>query len=382
MTILAAEHTTQARLPDKPMAVDLFAGVGGMSLGFRAAGFDVVGAVELDPLNVAEYNRNFGEGSAAQGDLSALTGDEIRELFRLHGQNIDLVFGGPPCQGFSVGGTRTSGDPRNELLGHFGRLVLELQPRAFVAENVEGLTTARMSAYLEDFVDNLRDGGYSVAEPTVLNAADFGVPQKRRRVFIAGVRNSETPIELPQPSGREVTVADAIGDLPRVDDRDDLLESDVVYDWHGRRGSYAIRLDHEFAPVRKPGKPRVLTGCGRTNHSATAANRFASTKPGTADPVSRFFRLALDGQARTLRAGTDSSRGSHTAPRPIHPTEPRVITVREAARLHSYPDWFSFNAAKWHAFRQIGNSVPPLLAKAVAASVAQALKCREEPWPR
>lgn len=373
MTIASPRRTVHTTGTGQPIAIDLFAGVGGMSLGFRAAGFNVVGAVELDPLNVAEYNRNFGEGAAVEGDLSVLTGQEIRETFGLGDQEIDVVFGGPPCQGFSVGGTRTSGDPRNELLGHFARLVLELRPKAFVAENVQGLTTARMSEYLEAFVEVLTAGGYTVADPTILNAAEFGVPQRRRRVFVAGSRQDVAPMRLPAPSDRLVTVEEAISDLPTIEDREDLLDTHEVRDWRGRRGAYALGLDREFAAIRQPGKPRVLTGCGRTKHSPAASTRFAATPPGSADPVSRFFRLAFDGQARTLRAGTDSSRGSHTAPRPIHPSEPRVITVREAARLHSYPDWFQFNDAKWHAFRQIGNSVPPLLAKAVANATSMAL---------
>jgi DNA (cytosine-5)-methyltransferase 1 len=118
---------------------------------------------------------------------------------------------------------------------------------------------------------------------------------------------------------------------------------------------------------------RLLTGCLRAKHTHLSRERFAATKGGTAEPVSRFFKLALDGLCHTLRAGTASDRGAFSAPRPIHPLYPRCISVREAARLHSYPDWFRFHATIWHGFRQIGNSVPPLLARAVARELIEAL---------
>ena len=115
--------------------------------------------------------------------------------------------------------------------------------------------------------------------------------------------------------------------------------------------------------------PTALTGCLLTRHSDLTKARFSATAPGSVEPVSRFFRLPTDGAARTIRAGTTKEQGSFTAPRPIHPKEPRCITTREAARLHSFPDWFRFHVTKWHGFRQVGNSVPPFLAKAVAKTI-------------
>ncbi len=117
-----------------------------------------------------------------------------------------------------------------------------------------------------------------------------------------------------------------------------------------------------------------LTCSTRTKHSLQSIARFEQTEPGKSEPVSHFYKLAIDGVCNTLRAGTPSNRGAFTSPRPIHPVTPRCITVREAARLHSYPDWFRFHATKWHGFRQIGNSVPPLLAKAIATEIIQALE--------
>jgi len=120
----------------------------------------------------------------------------------------------------------------------------------------------------------------------------------------------------------------------------------------------------------------TLTCSNRTVHTPDSVERFKRAEAGATEPVSRFFKLAWDGQCNTLRAGTDSARGAYTSPRPIHPVLPRVITVREAARLHGYPDWFRFNITKWHGFRKIGNSVPPPLGKAVATEVMKALGVR------
>jgi DNA (cytosine-5)-methyltransferase 1 len=119
---------------------------------------------------------------------------------------------------------------------------------------------------------------------------------------------------------------------------------------------------------------KLLTCSLLTNHSSRSRQRFAQTPPNDVEPISHFKKLALDGISNTLRAGTASDRGAFTSPRPIHPTSPRVITVREAARIHSYPDWFRFHSTKWHGFRQIGNSVPPLLARAVGAEIMKALR--------
>lgn len=144
--------------------------------------------------------------------------------------------------------------------------------------------------------------------------------------------------------------------------------------------SYARRLRGLQADPTDFSHPRefdsdLLTCSLRTEHTPDSMRRFAETVGGTTEPISRFFKLDSAGRCNTLRAGTDSARGAFTSPRPIHPSLPRVITVREAARLHSYPDWFRFHSTKWHGFRQIGNSVPPLLGRAVAASVLRALGC-------
>jgi DNA (cytosine-5)-methyltransferase 1 len=173
------------------------------------------------------------------------------------------------------------------------------------------------------------------------------------------------------------SVWEAIGDLPDADDYPELLDSDNVLAKFGEPSAYAARLRRlvrdpfDFSRPR-PFDEKLLTSSARTVHTAASVERFAATLPGKTESISRFLRLHPDGVCSTLRAGTASDRGAHTSPRPIDPYLPRVITVREAARLHGYPDWFRFHATKWHGFRQIGNSVPPPLAKAVAASLLRA----------
>ena len=411
---------------ERPIAIDLFSGVGGMSLGFEQAGFDVVAAVEHDAAHAAAHRFNFPKCTVLQSNILSLTSQDIIEAvdegLRAHGRTvtnrpqIDVLFGGPPCQGFSVGGVLDASDPRNRLVERFVWLVEQLQPRAFVLENVPAMASRVLPRCTRPVPEWLRARlartGYAVQDAKVLNASRFGVPQDRRRLLIVGAKRDETLPELPeathapttkrpntQPRPGEAghaktpsmlpvgpTVADAIGDLPDLDEFGDLLERDaIVLDdaafvlAHGLRSNYAATLAGDaidaadLAPPRA-WNPALLSSSLRTVHSHETVLRFRGTNPGDFEPKSRFYRLHADGLSGTLRAGSTPDRGSFSAPRPIHPDHPRVISVREAARLHGFPDWFRFTAAKWHGFRQVGNAVPPPLAKAVAVRVRVALR--------
>ncbi|MGK7907205.1 MAG: DNA cytosine methyltransferase [Synechococcus sp.] len=392
----------------RPIAVDLFAGAGGMSLGFEQAGFEVLAAVEIDPIHCAVHEFNFPFWRMFCRSAADITGREIREDSAIGDRSIDVVFGGPPCQGCSTIGKRALNDPRNGLMLHFLRLVLELQPRYFVMENVRGLTIGRHRQLLKELIASFADSGYQIVQQyQVLNAAHFGVPQDRQRLFLMGARAGEPLAQYPNPTvlpARPIhnagfqegatseelpngpTVADAIADLPDIEQYDVLFQQD----WMGvglapEASNYAkllrgdLHSPQDFS-YRRQSPYTGLTCSGRTRHSVATIERFRRTEPGTVDRVSRFLKLHPDGLCNTLRAGTPSSRGAFTSPRPIHPFTPRCITVREAARLHSYPDWFRFHSTKWHGFRQIGNSVPPLLARAVASQVIQALNiCPRRP---
>lgn len=376
----------------RPLGVDLFAGAGGLSLGFEQAGFDVCAAVELDPIHCAVHEFNFPRTKVICRSVTDLSGQDIRRLSGIGAKAIDVVFGGAPCQGFSMIGKRALDDPRNSLVFHFHRVVMALQPRYFVFENVKGLTVGGHRRFLDELIAAFRGGGYRVLLPyQVLNACDYGVPQDRRRLFLIGAADGEQLPEYPTPTcgwndaadqgtscRRGPTVDDAIGDLPEAEAFPELLVRDWVRARFGKPSEYAAKLrglasdPDDFSYPRKF-DPRVLTSSLRTEHTQLSRHRFAATPPGETEAVSRFFRLDPKGVCNTLRAGTAADRGAFTSPRPIHPRTARCITVREAARLHSYPDWFRFHVTKWHGFRQIGNSVPPLLARSVAAAVMRAM---------
>jgi DNA (cytosine-5)-methyltransferase 1 len=362
----------------RPIGIDLFAGAGGMSLGFEQAGFDIVAAVEIDPIHCATHEYNFPETKTICASVIDLTGAEIRRRAKLGTKDIDVVVGGAPCQGFSLMGKRAFEDPRNQLVFHYVRIVRELNPKYCVFENVRGLTLGKHAQFLEELIVALGDAGYDVLTPyQVLNAADYGVPQDRRRLFLVGTRKGLKAPNYPAPSSNRISVEDAIEDLPNADSFDELNLSDLVpVEWkttsHYARKLRGFDRDPADYSYRRKFDPNLLTCSIRTEHTPSSQARFAITPQGKTDPISRFRRLELTGLCNTLRAGTDSARGAHTSPRPIHPLFPRVITVREAARLHSYPDWFRLHSTKWHGCRQIGNSVPPLLARAIAGEILMA----------
>lgn len=365
----------------RPIGIDLFAGAGGLSLGFEQAGFDVAAAVELDPIHAVVHKYNFPKCKTLCRSVTDVTGEEIRRRAGIGDRQVDVVFGGAPCQGFSLIGKRALDDPRNQLVHHFVRIVVELKANYFVFENVRGLTVGKHRQFLEEIVEAFKGHGYTVLEPyRVLNAAEYGVPQDRQRLFLIGCRDG---LALPvYPKARApVSVWEAISDIPNADDFEELLVGDSVKAKFKKGSAYARRLrgleaDPEDFSYPRVHDGRMLTSSARTIHTDVSQTRFMATAHGKVEPVSRFHKLHPEGVCNTLRAGTDSARGAFTSPRPIHPFEPRVITVREAARLHSYPDWFRFHVTKWHGFREIGNSVPPLLGRSVAAEVMKAMKRR------
>ena len=378
----------------RPIGIDLFAGAGGFSLGFEQAGFDVAAAVEIDPVHCAVHKFNFPRTAVIPRSVVGLLAAEIRLAAGIGGRTVDCVFGGPPCQGFSLIGQRIIDDPRNRLVLEFVRIVAELGASTFVFENVKGLTLGQHKKFLDELVDAFDRVGYTVRLPwQVLNAADYGVPQHRERLILLGAKKGlslpEYPFPLTTPADEErrlipglpsgPTCESAIGDLPDADQFQTLLDLDCVCTSGFKTPSlYATQMRCIDDTAWHDGyvrrwDPDLLTSSARTLHTAISRRRFAETRPGEVEPISRFYRLPPDGLSNTLRAGTDGARGAFTSPRPIHFDYPRCITVREMARLHGFPDWFRFNATKWHGARQIGNAVAPPLARSVAACVANAL---------
>lgn len=377
----------------RPVGIDLFAGAGGLSLGFEQAGFDVKAAIEVDPVHCAVHEFNFPETTIISASVTELTGDDIRKRANLDDKSIDCVFGGAPCQGFSLIGQRVLDDPRNKLVIDFVRLVHELDAESFVFENVKGLTVGKHKAFLNELVEAFERVGYECRLPwKVLNAGHYGTPQSRERFILMGVKKGRELPSYPKPitnvSGRPKlfpeldfgpSCIEAIGDLPDADTFETLNASDAVKTSRfGKPSNYAAELRGlkndawHFGYVREWNSD-VLTSSARTEHTEISKGRFRQTDQGAVEPISRFFKLPSDGVSNTLRAGTDGARGAFTSPRPIHYRYARCITVREMARLHGFPDWFRLNVTKWHGARQIGNAVPPPLARAIASKMIEAL---------
>lgn len=362
-----------------------------MSLGFEQAGFDIKAAVEIDPVHACVHKFNFPECTVIPSSVSNLSGDDIIRKAGIKG-SVDVVFGGPPCQGFSLIGKRILEDPRNSLVLHFVRLVQELNANYFVFENVKGLTLGEHRKFLDELIEAFDAAGYQIRTPwMVLNAACYGVPQDRRRLFLIGAKKNKNlphyPNAINTPAGDHLKLGhragpscfDALGDLPDADKYDELVYTDEIqtFSW-GESSEYAREMRCLFPEAWHAGYKRdwnctLLTSSMRTNHSDISKRRFQETKPGQVEPISRFLKLPPDGVSNTLRAGTDGARGAFTSPRPIHFNYPRCITVREMARLHGFPDWFRLHRTKWHGARQVGNSVPPPLARAVAKTVIDAI---------
>lgn len=361
-------------MQNSPTIVDLFCGCGGFGLGAELAGFRSVAAIDIDKDLQAAYRSNFPEAKVLQGDVSKMTQEAW--AFSLGNVRPDGVIGGPPCQGFSRIGKRTKDDPRNSLIGHFFRQVRILQPKFFVMENVEGLLDEGNVESLDAALETL-PSRYRVVGPTVVNAAKFGAATVRKRVVVVGYDPDEvdalTVADLEPTGVAATTVRDAILDLPSPAPQK-LREHvwghyPIVDASHPSVSEYARRMRE--APPRGLGWASAVerlahgqvSGIADTSHTAAVKTRFGATPPGRVEETSRYPRLDWEGLCPTLRAGTGRDRGSFQAMRPIHPSEPRVITVREGARLQGFPDWFSFSPTKWHSFRMIGNSVSPIVAK-------------------
>ena len=268
----------------------------------------------------------------------------------------------------------------------------ELDASYFVFENVKGLTVGKHKKFLFELIKAFERGGYEVRQEwRVLNAANYGVPQDRQRLFLMGAKKGLKVPAYPEPmtsqSGKPSDLlvpvgpscCDALNDLPDAEACEELRNTDQAWvkAWQSH-SDYAREMRCESADAwhygyKRKWNPGMLTSSYRTEHSSISRIRFAETELGAVEPISRFFKLSPDGVSNTLRAGTDGARGAFTSPRPIHYKHNRCVTVREMARLHGFPDWFRFQQTKWHGARQIGNAVPPPLAHAVAGAVIEAM---------
>jgi len=365
---------------NRPAVVDLFSGVGGLSLGAARAGFKVAASVELDPIASKSHALNFPTTKHLERDVAKLTGADLLEAASLKAGGLSGLIGGPPCQGFSLIGRRERTDPRNELFGQFFRLVAETLPAFYLAENVPGILAENSKDFIDAAMSALPNH-YVRLSPIRVEAHRFGAPTTRTRVFFIGY----DPTRLNQLNESDfaadehttlVTVGDALRGLPNV--RPEWQAESQS--WRAIRempDSVYTQRALDMVPIgvgdpdalKKLQSKRLVSGFLGTLHTEDTVNRFSKLEPGEVDAVYRSPRLKMNGFCPTLRAGTNRDRGSYQAVRPIHPKQPRVISPREAARLQGFPDWFVFNPTKWHSFRQIGNSVSPLVAERLLTKI-------------
>jgi len=368
-------------MDSKPTIVDLFCGCGGFGLGAELAGFHTVAAVDIDQTLQSAYRMNFPNTDVITADLGKLSSSDWHRL--LKGKDVDGVVGGPPCQAFSRLGVGNLEDPRRQLLTDFYRHVDILNPRFFVMENVEGLKDEKNIGQLNSALKRVKKK-YTILGPMVVDASEWGAPTKRKRIIVIGFdRTRMAPLDLTDflPNMKVATVRDAIRDI-----REPIKQSGDPDDF-GWASYRRVKFVSEYAQQMRRLPPSGL-GCplaiewlrrGRlsghfdTVHTEKVKARYEGLAQGKTDAVSRAKKLAWGGLCPTLRAGTGTDKGSHQAVRPIHPDKGRVITVREAARLQGFPDWFCFHATKWHSFRMIGNSVSPIVSEAILTVIYRAL---------
>lgn len=322
--------------------VDLFCGAGGLSLGFDRAGFHNIFSVDNEPTFCATYRHNFPAHHLIETDIAALSPAKIRKA--LAGRAVDVVVGGPPCQGFSIAGhigRRFVDDPRNHLFREFARVVSIIKPSYFVMENVARLYTHNKGATRAEMIDTFQSLGYAVS-CAVLNAAEYGVPQYRRRVFFLGTKQSE-PLTFPDPIPNRIsTVLEAIGDLPPLasGERSSIPNHEAMN--HSERmltRMSFIKDGGDRSEIPSPLRPR--------SGDSRKYIRYNSNEPS----------VCVTGDMRKI----------------FHYRDNRALTVRELARLQTFPDTFVFKGSRISQQQQVGNAVPPILAEHIARIIRNAI---------
>ena len=350
-------------------ALDLFSGVGGLSLGFLNAGFDVVLANEIDKDIAESYKKNHKNVKMINEDITKL---EIPTVFKDFENKIDLIIGGPPCQGFSQKGSRKLlNDDRNFLFRYYYEVVKYVRPTYFLMENVPNLLTSGNGIFKEEIYYLFEELGYKI-DSEIINAYNYGVPQLRRRAFVLGKLGE--PISLPLSSSKNVSVKEAISDLAYLNSGEGL----EVQDYKGiPNSSYQIKMRENSLK---------LYNHRATNHSKLALERMNLIPRGKGREIlpkehltrsifsGTWSRMIEDQPSVTITTRFDTpSSGRFT-----HPFLHRAITVREAARIQSFPDTFIFYGTKTSQMKQVGNAVPPLLAETIAKTIIENYKEKEK----
>ena len=353
----------------KKTVVDLFCGAGGLSKGFLDAGYDVVLGVDYDESALKTFQENHGTATAMKLDL--YNHDNITcivDFLKEKGiHTLDVLVGGPPCQGYSQKGQRkTINDDRNFLFRYFVEVVREVQPLYFVMENVPNLLTAENGYFKNEITTLFKDMGY-IVNADVLCAANYGVPQNRNRAFIIGKKGGQVPVDMPIKENAITTIWDAISDLNYLDSGEGANEQE-----------YLNEPMSEYQKRMRAGSTKLF-GHVATNHSEVALNRMRMIPPKGGKeclPPEQLTKSIYSGTWERMDADDVSVTITTRFDTPasgkfMHPYLDRAITVREAARIQSFPDTFHFYGTKTSQMKQVGNAVPPLLAQAVARAIVK-----------
>ncbi|MBI5331851.1 MAG: DNA cytosine methyltransferase [Betaproteobacteria bacterium] len=383
--------------------VDLFAGAGGLSCGLQQAGFESLLANELAPEFAETYQRNHQNARVIVGDVRQVSEADIKKLLGVSAGEVDLVAGGPPCQGFSINAPiRSLDDDRNHLFKDFIRVVSALLPKAVLIENVPGMVSLGKGTVIEQIYKELHALGYNVKH-RILFAAHYGVPQMRFRMVFIGIRNRRQGITFPEPeyhakastnfTGAQelcifvppifaqllkphTTVLEALSDLPEIrngqssDPGNYIASAQNDYQRYLRRESQ-ILTQHHCARISTINLERLKYipqgGSWRDiPHELLPAGLKRARR---SDHTKRYGRLHPDAICSTVLTKCDPHWGSF-----FHPTQDRVISVREAARIQSFPDNYQFSGSVTQQYEQIGNAVPPLLGRAIGLEIANMLE--------
>ncbi len=386
--------------------VDLFSGAGGLSCGLEMAGFETIASVEQERVYAETFAKNHPHAQVFVEDIRELSRKNLPALLGVKKGELELLAGGPPCQGFSINAPiRTLDDPRNHLFKDYLTFVEKLSPRAVLIENVTGIVSLGQGTVVEQIYRELESLGYSVAH-RILFAGHYGVPQMRYRTIILAIRDHQGTVAFPEPTHSahgnanftqaktlclqldplftrhlkpQTTVGDAISDLPPVEagQMNGALRyaspAQNEYQRIMRKSSRAVmdHHGHRIAPINKERLRHIPQGGSWRDipHDLLPAGLKRARR---SDHTKRYGRLDPKGLCSTILTKCDPHWGSF-----FHPTQDRVLTVREAARIQSFPDCFHFTGSVGDQYAQVGNAVPPLMARAVGKTILGMIGCAE-----
>ena len=371
----------------KPKAISLFCGAGGCSLGFKQAGYSILFANDKDSTAVETYKKNFPETMCSNEDIDNLDFEKVLEKIGVKAGEIDILIGGPPCQGFSTAGSRFWDDPRNHLLKSYIMALRVIQPKWFLMENVEGLLTSNKGIYIYEASKAFIELGYFIRVEKIYSQ-EYGVPQRRKRVLVVGNKLGHE-FKMPDPSikvsgqifrNSDVTISHAISSLPSAtNDKNSFLKpvASPVRDAFDAllRGSAMKITDHFFPKINGIQLERIMALLpGQTMKDLPEDLQHNSFKK-------RANRRVADGMPTEKRGGAPSGLKRLIAEEPcltitgaatrefIHPAEDRPLTIRESARIQTFPDDFVFCGNASQKIQQIGNAIPPMLARIFAEHI-------------